>query len=90
MHNQKIIPFKITGMDSLGQGVSKESDKITFIPKTAIGDEGDAWVQSEKKVLPSLLLSIFRNRLLHEWHLSVFILPTAHRATIFILATKMS
>jgi 23S rRNA (uracil1939-C5)-methyltransferase len=49
MQNHKIIPFKITGMDSLGQGVSKETDKITFISKTAIGDEGQAWIQSEKK-----------------------------------------
>jgi 23S rRNA (uracil1939-C5)-methyltransferase len=49
MQNHKIIPFKITGMDSLGQGVSKETDRITFIPKTAIGDEGEALVQSEKK-----------------------------------------
>ena len=49
MQDQKIIPFKITGMDSLGQGVSKETDRITFIPKTTIGDSGEALVQSEKK-----------------------------------------
>ncbi len=49
MQDHKIIPFKITGIDSLGQGVSKETDRITFIPKTAIGDEGEAWIQSEKK-----------------------------------------
>lgn len=36
-------------MDSLGQGVSKETDKITFISKTLPGDEGKAKVLSEKK-----------------------------------------
>lgn len=36
-------------MDSLGQGVSKESDKITFISKTLPGETGEAQVVSAKK-----------------------------------------
>lgn len=36
-------------MDSLGQGVSKETDKITFISKTLPGDIGEACMISEKK-----------------------------------------
>lgn len=41
--NQKVtIPFEITSMDSLGQGVSKVTDKVTFIPKTVVGDKGEA------------------------------------------------
>ncbi|HXH74615.1 MAG TPA: hypothetical protein VNJ08_06595 [Bacteriovoracaceae bacterium] len=43
------VPFKITSMDSLGQGVSKVSDKVTFIPKTTVGDEGEAVITAEKK-----------------------------------------
>jgi len=43
------MKFKITGIDSLGQGVSKDSDKITFIPKTAVGDEGEAEIVAQKK-----------------------------------------
>lgn len=49
MSSKRTIPFKISHLDSLGQGVSKESDKITFIPKTMTGDEGEAVVLSEKK-----------------------------------------
>ncbi len=49
MLKKRLIPFKITGIDSLGQGVSKLGDKVTFIPKTAIGDEGEAEVMAEKK-----------------------------------------
>ncbi len=48
--NQKVtIPFEITSMDSLGQGVSKVTDKVTFIPKTVIGDKGEAYLISERK-----------------------------------------
>lgn len=36
-------------MDPLGQGVSKIGDKITFVPKTLPGEEGEASVVSEKK-----------------------------------------
>ncbi len=36
-------------MDSLGQGVSKATNKVTFIPKTTIGDRGEAQVMSERK-----------------------------------------
>lgn len=49
MSPKQIVPFKITSMDSLGQGVSKLTDKVIFIPKTAIGDEGEAEIISEKK-----------------------------------------
>jgi 23S rRNA (uracil1939-C5)-methyltransferase len=49
MRQKRIVAFEITGMDSLGQGVSKISDKVTFIPKTAVGDNGECEIQSEKK-----------------------------------------
>ncbi len=49
MQKKRLIPFKITGIDSLGQGVSKLDEKVTFIPKTAIGDEGEAMVMAERK-----------------------------------------
>lgn len=49
MTYRRNVPFKITSIDSLGQGVSKASDKITFIPKTAVGDEGEAEILAEKK-----------------------------------------
>lgn len=49
MRQKRSIPFEISGVDSLGQGVSKITDKITFIPKTAIGDKGEATIVSEKK-----------------------------------------
>lgn len=49
MRQKRYVPFEITSMDSLGQGVSKLSDKVTFIPKTTVGDKGKAEVMSEKK-----------------------------------------
>jgi 23S rRNA (uracil1939-C5)-methyltransferase len=49
MSSSRIVPFKIKSIDSLGQGVSKETDKITFIPKTMIGDEGMAEILAERK-----------------------------------------
>ena len=49
MQQRRMLPFKIISMDSLGQGVSKETDKITFISKTLPGDCGEAIVVSEKK-----------------------------------------
>jgi len=49
MNQNCLIPFKITSIDSLGQGVSKISDKVTFIPKTSIGDEGEAQILAQKK-----------------------------------------
>jgi 23S rRNA (uracil1939-C5)-methyltransferase len=49
MRQKRFINFEITSMDSLGQGVSKLSDKVTFIPKTTVGDKGEAEVMSEKK-----------------------------------------
>jgi 23S rRNA (uracil1939-C5)-methyltransferase len=49
MQQQRMLPFKIQSMDSLGQGVSKETDKITFIAKTLPGDKGIARIISERK-----------------------------------------
>ncbi len=49
MQSQRMVPFKILRMDSLGQGVSKETDKITFIGKTLPGDAGDARIVAERK-----------------------------------------
>lgn len=49
MSRKRTIPFEITGIDSLGQGVSKLGGKVTFIPKTAPGDKGEAEIMSEKK-----------------------------------------
>lgn len=49
MQQRRMLPFKIISMDSLGQGVSKETDKITFISKTLPGDMGEAQVLSERK-----------------------------------------
>jgi 23S rRNA (uracil1939-C5)-methyltransferase len=43
------IKFKIESLDSLGQGVSKIDDKITFIPKTLPGEEGQAVIIGKKK-----------------------------------------
>ena len=49
MKTKRFTPFKISRLDSLGQGVSKVSEKVVFIPKTLVGDEGEAEVRSEKK-----------------------------------------
>ncbi len=49
MQRSNLIPFKISNMDSLGQGVSKLSPKITFIPKTLPNESGEAQIISEKK-----------------------------------------
>ncbi len=49
MRSNRIVPFKISGMDSLGQGVSKENERITFVPKAMIGDEGEAYITAERK-----------------------------------------
>lgn len=49
MSQNRTTPFEITGIDSLGQGVSKMTGKVTFIPKTTIGDKGEAYVMAEKK-----------------------------------------
>lgn len=43
------MKFKIESLDSLGQGVSKIDDKITFIPKTLPGEEGQALIIGKKK-----------------------------------------
>ena len=49
MNSKRTTPFQVTGVDSLGQGVSKVTDKVTFIAKTTLGDEGEAEIMSEKK-----------------------------------------
>lgn len=49
MSQRSQIPFQITSIDTLGQGVSKLSDKVTFIPKTIVGEKGEAVIMSEKK-----------------------------------------
>jgi 23S rRNA (uracil1939-C5)-methyltransferase len=49
MEKKQVIPIDITGIDSLGQGVSKASGDVTFVPKTAPGDRGEAEVVSKKK-----------------------------------------
>jgi len=46
---QKTVNFAIDHIDGLGQGVSKISDKITFISKTLPGETGQAQVISQKK-----------------------------------------
>ena len=48
MSLNNIVPFHIESVDSLGQGVSKITDKITFIPKTLPGEKGAARVLAEK------------------------------------------
>lgn len=49
MRQIRPISFKIDSLDSLGQGVSREGGRITFIPKTLPGEEGEAIVHSERK-----------------------------------------
>ncbi len=45
----KKVKFKIDHIDPLGQGVSKISDKIIFIPSTLPGEEGEAEILKESK-----------------------------------------
>lgn len=47
--NNQVINFSIEHNDSLGQGVSKQVQQITFIPKTLAGETGTALVHSSKK-----------------------------------------
>lgn len=49
MRQNRPVPFRISSLDSLGQGVSKIGERITFIPKTLPGEEGEAIIHSEKK-----------------------------------------
>jgi 23S rRNA (uracil1939-C5)-methyltransferase len=45
------MKFKIDHIDPMGQGVSKEADKITFIPKTLPGEQGNAQIiRKQKKI----------------------------------------
>lgn len=48
-HMTKKVHFKIEHMDPLGQGVSKITDKIVFIPGTLPGEEGEAEILKESK-----------------------------------------
>jgi 23S rRNA (uracil1939-C5)-methyltransferase len=57
MRQNRPVPFKITSLDSLGQGVSKIGERITFIPKTLPGEEGEAVIHSEKKGVAFATLS---------------------------------
>jgi 23S rRNA (uracil1939-C5)-methyltransferase len=43
------VDFQITGIDSLGQGVSKLNDEVHFIAKTLPGETGTARVLKQKK-----------------------------------------
>ncbi len=49
MPKNTLLPFNILHMDSLGQGVSKMGPKVTFVPKTLPGEEGEATVSAERK-----------------------------------------
>ncbi len=57
MRQNRPVPFKISSLDSLGQGVSKIGERITFIPKTLPGEEGEALIHSEKKGVAFATLS---------------------------------
>lgn len=63
----KKIPFKIQYIDSFGQGVSKILDKVTLIPKTLVGEEGEAIVFEEhskwQKAITCELLSSSPDRI---------------------------
>jgi len=48
MSSYQLIPFHITSIDSLGQGVSKITDKVTFVPKTLPEEKGQALIVAEK------------------------------------------
>jgi 23S rRNA (uracil1939-C5)-methyltransferase len=49
MADTSLISFEINRMDGLGQGVCKNSDKITFIKKVLPGESGEARIVGEKK-----------------------------------------
>lgn len=49
MSKNRLIPFEISRLDSLGQGVSKLGERVTFIPKTLPGETGSALILAEKK-----------------------------------------
>lgn len=57
MSSQNLVPFHITSVDSLGQGVSKITDKVTFVPKTLPGEEGSALILAEKAKISFAKLS---------------------------------
>jgi len=46
---ENTIKFKVERLDPLAQGVSKIDDRITFIPKTLPGEEGEAQITGKKK-----------------------------------------
>ena len=45
----KTFSFKIEHIDAMGQGVSKLTDKVSFIPKTLPGEEGEAIILKKSK-----------------------------------------
>jgi 23S rRNA (uracil1939-C5)-methyltransferase len=49
MQKRSDVPFVIAHLDPLAQGVSKESDKITFIEKTLPGETGIASITASRK-----------------------------------------
>jgi 23S rRNA (uracil1939-C5)-methyltransferase len=49
MKQKFTIPFKISSLDSLGQGVSKLEGKVVFIPKTLPDEEGEALIHAQRK-----------------------------------------
>jgi 23S rRNA (uracil1939-C5)-methyltransferase len=49
MGPNNLIPFKISSIDSQGQGVSKITGQVVFIPKTSIGEEGEAEILGQRK-----------------------------------------
>jgi 23S rRNA (uracil1939-C5)-methyltransferase len=61
MQQTRLVSFKISTIDPLGQGVSKITDKITFIPKTLPGEEGEAVVLESKKGVQFAELKVLKN-----------------------------
>lgn len=54
------IEFQIDHIDTLGQGVHKEGEKITFIAKTLPGETGTARVQKSKKGVAFAIVEEFK------------------------------
>jgi 23S rRNA (uracil1939-C5)-methyltransferase len=44
----KLIPFKVDYIDNLGQGVSRQTDKITLLNRVLPGESGQASIQAEQ------------------------------------------
>ena len=52
MAKDKLLSFSIEHMDPMGQGVSKVSDKVTFIAKTLPNEKGQASIIRSAKAAP--------------------------------------